>query len=589
MKSFAKKNFSIALFLSFVSITHAKIITDSEIRDLQLLETYSGAQGLVPLINQSITGIGKDFFKNRTLNPTNDVSLLIQRQAAIQAIEDPETAATVATILKEYKKHESALYFTQLPQESVAQHIISGFYFKNRYLKKLNEYPAGLAFGQALHTISLCAPVLEHAIIHFLISDKLHEYLGMCCRHSHPDYGHKEHKHKDGHKAHKHSHQPPSAGAVFAYNAYNVAHTAIHVIGFKELVEHMYNQALTIKQMQSTLIEIRHCLDAVHAIVALSDVLATDAFEHYKALVDITLLNKQALSPELFDFLALLKSSTFAGSASLISRQGNVLRAYALAQHVLPELLQHLQGIGELDTLLTCAQLINNKNNDCSFNLTQYINDLHPSIIIQGFWNPISQHPNMIEDEILLGQGNPRIGIITGANKAGKSTATAAITLAIVTGQSLGISPAQKCIISPFGAIRTCFNANCKVTNGKSLFSASIDFADATLAESENQDLIFVATDELFNSTELSKGKQINAQMALTMASHSNCIALMATHFTQATALEAQAPDAIINLKAEKRQLNENHEYHLSPGIGDHENILELVKDSQLIKRCGLV
>ena len=256
----------------------------------------------------------------------------------------------------------------------------------------------------------------------------------MCCGHSHHDHGHKEehkHTHDHDHKKHKHSKVPPSAGAQFAYYAYNVAHTLIHVIGFKELVDHMYTQALTIKQMQAIIIEIRHCLDATRNIIRTTNALSKDLFEHYQGLEDVCWLNQAALSSDLYEFLTLLQSSTFTGDASLVSRQGNVLRAYALAQKVMPELLEKLQGIGELDTLLTCTKLIENPTNGCPFAFAEYIQDENPSLMIQGFWNPIAQWPNMIQETIALGTTHPRVAIITGANKAGKSTASAAIVLAL--------------------------------------------------------------------------------------------------------------------------------------------------------------
>ena len=79
------------------------------------------------------------------------------------------------------------------------------------------------------------------------------------------------------------------------------------------------------------------------------------SFEHYQGLDRCVLAQSGmlALSSDLYEFLRYCKAQTFTGDALLVSRQGNVLRAYALAQKVMPELLEKLQGIGELDTLLT--------------------------------------------------------------------------------------------------------------------------------------------------------------------------------------------------------------------------------------------
>ena len=70
-------NFFALIVLTIPSLITAEVITNAEIRDLQLLETYAGRPGLIPLINKTITSIGKDCFKNRVLNPTNNTGLLI--------------------------------------------------------------------------------------------------------------------------------------------------------------------------------------------------------------------------------------------------------------------------------------------------------------------------------------------------------------------------------------------------------------------------------------------------------------------------------------------------------------------------------
>lgn len=587
------KQISIALLLaclltSFLSRGTTPLITQAEILDLQLLQTYQGTPGIFSALNKTITGTGSDFLKKRLLNPIANQEQLMRRQQAIVLIGNPEIKSQLEANLRTFKAHEQGLYSFIRAQDPIAKRAIDNLYFKNRFLRGFNSCPAGLDFAQVIHAINLFAPVVEHAAIHFFISEKLHEYLGMCCSHSHHDHGHNAHTHKE-HK-HKHEHKNPSQGALWAYHAYNITHTLIHLINLKELIEHVREQALTIAQMQEHLIQVRHCLDAARALVNATAHLPTESFEHQALLRALVYHDQTMLSPELYELVTLLQKNTFAGQASVFSRHGNTLRAYALALQTMPELLAALEGVGELDTLLSCNNLLENASKSCPFCLVTFSNSKTPIIALKQFWNLLNKTPNPIQEPLNLGSQNPHVAIITGVNKAGKSTAAGAVAQALVCAQSLGIAPAQTCMVTPFGAIRTCFNANAKVTDGQSLFSASIDFADDVLALSQNTSgYVFIATDELFNSTEFSRGQCINEQMALSLAACPNCIALMATHFTQTTTLEQQFPHEIVNLKAEIKDLNGSGVYLLSPGIGDHENILELVKDSELIKRTGLV
>lgn len=560
------------------------IITEAEILDLQLLQTYQGKPGVIGTLNKTITGTGTDFLKKRLLHPITDRQQLMRRQQAIAHLGQIQDQSLLELILGTFKENEQGLYSFIIAQDPIAQRSIENLYFKRRFLKRFNNCPAGLDFAQAVHAINLFAPVVEHVAIHFFISEQLHKYLGMCCPHGHHDHeAPKEHKHKHKHE-HKHEHKAPSAGAVWAYRAYNVAHTLIHAINLTELAEHLTERALTIRQMQERLIAIRRCLDATKILVDTTRHLPASDFEHQELLRALVEKNQDILSPELYELVTLLEKNTFAGNASLFSRQGNILRAYTLALQTMPELLAALEGVGELDVILSCANLLKNSQEESPFCLVEYSQEETPAILVTRFWNLLNKSPNPIQEPFAL-EGARHVAIITGANKAGKSTASGAITQTILCAQTLTIAPAQSCTITPFSYIRTCFNPNAKVSDGQSLFSASIDFADQTLALCQHGKFIFIATDELFNSTEFSRGQQINDEMALSLAKHHNCIALLATHFQPTTTLEGRTRESIINLKAE---MDENG-YHLSPGIGSVGNILEFVKDSEIIKRTGLV
>lgn len=602
------KSFALLLLFSICSINalDTQFLSPEEILDLQILTTYQGTPGFLKRLNKTLTQAGTDYLTHRVLNPISNTQQLIKRQKALIAMGNEQLASTLEASLLKFQQNEQALDAFRHVQDPIAKQAIDNLYFKNRYLKPLNAHPAGLDFAQVAHTLNMVAPMVEHAAIHFFVSEALHEYLGMCCSSSHHDHGHKDHTHEHKEKKHhdkphkhkdhahekkekEHKHEPPSRGKIWAYRAYNALHTIIHVMNLKELIEHMQERAATLNTMQQQLIQVRNCVDAARELVNSIESMDPDLFESQTRLRAVVHNDAGHISAELSEFITLLEKNTFGSRVSLFSRPGNILRAYTLALKVMPELMQAFEGVGELDTLRSCSQLLQSDNQTQPFCLAEFVDYKNPCIGIGGYWNLLNKNPRPIQEPLYLGGKHAHVAIITGANKSGKSTATAAVVQAIVCAQSLGIAPAQSCQLVPFSAIRTCLNANTKVVDGKSLFSASIEFADNVLELNRRIDgATFIATDELFNSTEFSRGKLINEQMARLLATNERIIGIISTHFASATELEKELSQDIINLRAHTHDFDGTTLYHVTPGSSEAQDPLELIGASQLLRAAGL-
>jgi hypothetical protein len=411
---------------------------------------------------------------------------------------------------------------------------------------------------------NLASPLVEHAIIHFLVSEKLQKYLGIC--------------HDHGHHCH---HETPSTGSLFAYNIYNGLHTLIHLAGFKGLIDHMLDQNSVMQTMQKELIDIRACLENAHEIYELLQahpeiIQSLPGFDKLQALFT----DSKQLSSELHEFITLIQRDTFAGNPSFFSRSGIILRAYALGQKIHAELKDILTPIAAIDFYCGTAQLMNASHmSETPFTFTQFYEQEKPLLIIKGFWNPLIDNHQPIQEIISLGSQEPHIAIVTGPNKAGKSTSLATLCLAIVLSQTLGIAPALECHLTPFSCIRTGFNMTSRVSQGQSLFSASLDFANNLLthARTHKNQFILLAIDELFNSTDFQRGSVIARRFANALDTCGNCIALMATHFGTLTQLEEENPCCYKNFKAELIMENHQPRYILEPGISEKAQVLRLI------------
>jgi len=282
--------------------------------------------------------------------------------------------------------------------------------------------------------------------------------------------------------------------------------------------------------------------------------------------------------------LSLIKTDTFVGQASKLSYHGRVLRAYELLQKVKPELLTCLQGIAEVDVHNSCAKLVQEASTTATpYTFAHYVQDDRARLTIQGFWNPLVPKAQAIPQEVALGtQNGPQVAIVTGPNTGGKSTGLASIGSAVHLSQTLGLVPAQKLEITPFSTVVSGFNMTGRVETGQSLFSASLELANKILAaKKDSTGKLFVALDELFNSTNHTKGQAVAIEFVKKMMEKNNAVMLFATHFPELAKLEAESAGKCQNLKAE----HDAGAFAITPGASKATDAFKLISngDSLLV------
>ena len=575
---------TLLLSLSALGIEEvSSVITEYEQRDLQLFRTYQGRPGLVKHIDRTHTAMGHRYLESRLANPITDITKLSNTQKSIQGLlEDPNLLNALDAELATFAHYEQSLDGGNCSQKRLADTVVKSFYFSNSYCTWLNKYPSGLELGQIGHILNLSAPLLEHVVMHYLISEKLRETFGIC-GHSHHNHGHKK---KHGHHEGRHDYREPTLATRIAYNLYNVGHTAIHLIGFKGLVDHVRERFALIYALQTNLINIHRCIKSAQMILELleskNDI--TQSISNFTSLSSL-FREDQSQTPELKEFLNLIMSNTFSGEASYFSRQGVILRAHALAQTVRQELKEKLRALAAIDVAVSCAKLYKEyENTNTPFTFAQYKIASTPSSTIQGFWNPLIEESQSIDDTISLGGNDPQIAIVTGPNKAGKSTGVSAITLAVLLAQTITLVPARFCEITPFSSIKTGFNMMTRVNQDQSLFSASLDFAQAILRNAQvyKERFIFIAADELLNSTDFQQGVSIATKFLGQLGQCPNCIACITTHFRALTELENEQPSTYKNFQATLHEENDQATYTLRPGKSDASTALRHIPIADL-------
>jgi hypothetical protein len=577
----------------------ASVINNDVIRDLQLFLTYQGQPGLISIVQRTVTNAGAQVLATRLATPLVEINQLVARQVAIKKIkEDAKLLDQLCSALREYAYYEKTIIALDSPIDPLIKAVLGNFHFKMAAMRWLNNYPVGIELGQAAHMATLSLPLLEHLFFHYLMNKIIGEHT-----HTHECGHHHGHNHSPEHaQEHGEHHEPcnqdhgaentpalPSKmqavvtallGTTKTEIFHTLAHGAVYVWSIKGLVDVVRQESAIVQEMQKQLIEVRKALAAAQhtsALLEAHQLLTAD--EGLAGLKSLANSHDSTHSAELQEFLTLIYSPTFSGDASFFSRPGVIVRAYALSKKVYSELRTKLAAVAHADFYVSCAILFNEYAMSATpFTFAHYAADSKPAFTIRGVWNPLMKQAQSIDHTIELGGlHNPRIAVITGPNKAGKSTTLAATASTVLLAQTLGMVPAQECTLTPFAKIKTAFNMNSRVREGSSLFTTSLDFAQSVIKEMRNDPraFIFVAVDELFNSTEFMKGSAIAAEFLQALGEGPNALGAMVTHFSTLTVWEDSNPTIYKNFKADLTE--KDGVYTLVPGVSDTQQVLRHV------------
>lgn len=553
---------------------HATIGTQEE-NDLELFTCRnSRGKSLFENLNYTQTKVGTETLKAWLKQPISNVTVLAQRQQIIQhLLAKNDVTIAITHLLEAYRNNEADFNAFGQEEDPLLQTALQEFYFKRSWFKTWNSSPALLNVGQVFNTVTLFAPVVEHAILHYVISNQLKKSLGLeCCAHAH-----------DHHHVHDHHHAPTGTSAAsLLHNGYNIAHWSIHLLGLKTLAEHIKKNIDILAQLKLRVVAARTAIKSMHTLISIihkdTDLANSPLL---KAKLESIMHNMQCKKISLENTLKLLDSSSFAKSSMSILDIGNVLAAYHALNETKNEFNEMISLVAEMDAYASIAKLVTAyATSPVKFNFAHYAEQATPYIRITGFWNPFLDPTKATPNSIELGTaGFPRNAIATGLNTGGKSTALKAISLCVLLAQTFGIAPAQAMSFTPFKKIMTSLNITDNITCGHSLFAAELMRAQDTLdllTASQKTDFVFITIDEIFRSTAYEKGQNLAYNFINKLGSHHNVISLFATHFTTITSLEKASPGNFKNYKVHIDKTTLPHRFLFEHGIGNADQALQI-------------
>ena len=223
------------------------------------------------------------------------------------------------------------------------------------------------------------------------------------------------------------------------------------------------------------------------------------------------------------------------------------------------------------------AEYVNSRDTDTPvLNITDFC---HPNLLAMS---TTSDAYNIVRNSIAFGKDTFSNMIITGPNAGGKSTLIKSILLAIIMSQSISMTCATSCKMTPFKYVNSQINIpDCK--GKESLFEAEMFRSKDNFEMLNCQDgFSFIAMDEIFNSTNPVEGIAGAYAVIKKMANYSQNISVISTHYVYLTKLVKLSP-TFANYKmniVKEKDGTIVYPYKLSKGVSSQYIALELLKQN---------
>lgn len=239
--------------------------------------------------------------------------------------------------------------------------------------------------------------------------------------------------------------------------------------------------------------------------------------------------------------------------------------------------------IGRIDYSLCIAGLL-----DGPYTIPTFIDSQFPVLTVSGAWNPLIDKNKRIKNSLNMDVMTPNVAIISGPNKAGKSTFMRTIILNVYLSQSLGIACADQCIISPFKNIFTYLNVPDTVGR-ESLFEAEINRCFDYIEKLESFNGLSIGiVDELFTGTNPEEGMAGSYGVLKRIKLNPTSLTLLSTHFHQLLDDIKDDTDKVTGINEysfykfvahESRDGKFGFDYKISPGTSSQKIALKLLKE----------
>jgi hypothetical protein len=587
------------------------IITHHEERDLELFDSHNKSHpGIVAVFDKTCTASGKACLMHHVKNPITDVALLQARQEQIKLLlENPALLEEIKTLLVRIKASEQdLLYFINNQEDPVARTVIDTFYFKNALLKNFNKSSVALDTRNYLKNLGLFSPVVEHLVFHFALSYIQDKITHSAEHHHHAHDDHSHHGHHHGHKHEHHDHKPhghcshtycisnvqaPAGSSMLvkgAFTALKAAHLGMHLMSMKDIIEQMGAELGVVNQLYKKVASVK---DGLQAIAALHNRMQEHNYVP-NAFVIHPLDASVNLDTSINIFAPLLSNAYFDSKSSLgyLSPIGNTLYNYQQLKDNAPVLQSCVARIADIDALVSVVEWYKEQEaKKAPVCFVDFVTASTPVIVFNDMWHVGLNPDNAVTNDIHVSADNGAYKfIITGPNKAGKSTIIKAVGISIILAQTFGIAAARKAELTPFYKLLSYMTVTDDIAHDRSTFVAELVRAEeciqAMQALQPDQCACLLIDDSLFKGTNFEKSQDMAQRFLGTVGAFPNSCAFIATHCAALTQLEKEKPTIFKNYRIKMgidTHGNAASMFTLEEGIADQKAVFDIVKTQRSV------
>ncbi|ODQ78802.1 hypothetical protein BABINDRAFT_162483 [Babjeviella inositovora NRRL Y-12698] len=236
-----------------------------------------------------------------------------------------------------------------------------------------------------------------------------------------------------------------------------------------------------------------------------------------------------------------------------------------------------LKLVAQLDCLIALArtseslgfpacrpELVDSSKGELSF-----VELRHPCFLTPG-GALSSSVKEFIPNDVVLGGDHSGIGLLTGANAAGKSTLLRMTCIAVVLAQVGCYVPCESARMTPVDRIMTRLGANDNLLQGKSTFYVELAETKKILETATPKSLVIL--DELGRGGSSSDGYAIAEAVLYHLATHIQAMGFFATHYGNlglAFASHPQVTPLRMKILVERESRNITFLYKLEPGAAE--------------------
>ncbi len=214
-------------------------------------------------------------------------------------------------------------------------------------------------------------------------------------------------------------------------------------------------------------------------------------------------------------------------------------------------------------------------------------------LVIKGGRHPVIEKElgpgRFIPNDLELTTGGQRINVITGPNRAGKSTYLRQTALHVIMAQAGSFVPAESATIGIVDKIFTRIGASDRLAQGQSTFMVEMQEVAALLSHSTERSLLIL--DEVGRGTSTYDGMSI-AWAVIDHLSRSGPRTLFATHYFELTQLAGKLPGVFNSHATAKEWPGEDGRrqvvflYQIRPGAADRSYGIHVAEMAGLPQAC---